>query len=163
MKYCRQVSEKWKNYIDNKNLLWIQFANNKGPKEAFKLACKNGHWKLIKFLMEEPTKFDCDVNAKNWQGLTAFQWSCFEGCTKIVEILIEKSHELKIKLNRRTKWLRKCGFHLACTNGHSKIADMLMLKSAEHNIDLNAKDGDRRTAFHMACSNGHEPMKSIRN
>ena len=60
LKYGRQVSKMWQSYIDNKNLLRIREVNYLGPKRAFHFACGDGNWKMVEFLIQNPTKYDID-------------------------------------------------------------------------------------------------------
>ena len=100
LKNCREVSKPRQNHIDISNLLWIKIVNKLGGIEAFQLACKNGHSKLVQMILQNPSKFDIDVNAQNKTGEAGFELACKNGHSNIVELLIQKSFELKIDLNR---------------------------------------------------------------
>ena len=64
LKNSRNVAKPWQEYIDNQNFLWNKIANTLGANEAFQLACKNGHLKMVNMLMQKPSKFDIELNAK---------------------------------------------------------------------------------------------------
>ena len=77
-----------------------------------------------------------------------------KGYIEIIEILIEKSCELKIDLNAKDYHNQRTAFHLACKNGHMKIVGKFLKKS----FDINAKDRYEDSAFQLACENGHSEI-----
>ena len=84
----------------------------------------------------------------------AFAKACKIGHSKIAEMLVLKSTDLKINLNKKDKH-RNTGFHFACKNDNLEIVNMLIGNSNKFNIDLNAKDYWGKTAYHLACSWGN--------
>ena len=107
LKNCRQVSKKWQNYIDKSNFLWITIVNDKGPKQAFRAACINGHLKMVQMLLKEPNRFHINVNSKEGsKRRTAFHWSCENGHTQIAELIIKKSFDFDIDLNAKD-WIAR--------------------------------------------------------
>ena len=44
---CREVAKSWQESIDNRNILWLAVVNKIGAEEAFQLACKSGHSKMV--------------------------------------------------------------------------------------------------------------------
>ena len=47
LKNCREVAQSWKELVDNKTILWMDEVGT----NAFKLACKDGHSKLMEILL----------------------------------------------------------------------------------------------------------------
>ena len=85
LKDFRRIAKRWQEYIDNQNLLWNKIANKLGGNMAFKLACTNGHLKMVNFLVQKPSKFDIQQNTKSH----AFQMACKNGHFKVAELLIQ--------------------------------------------------------------------------
>ena len=94
---------------------------------------------------------------RDYMRYTAFQIACKKGHFKIVELLIQKSGELKIDLNAKN-FEGNSALHMACSYGHTELVHMLLQKSVEFNIDLNAKNRFGTSAFHSACTNGHNEI-----
>ena len=111
--------------------------------------------------------------------MSAFHLACQNGHAKIVEMIIQKSSELNIRLNTRAHDLRTpfhfacmegmedcfdmTAFHIACLSGQSKIAEieMLIRKSADFKIYLNARDDCGLTAFHQATLYGNKNIVEL--
>ena len=162
LKNCREVAKLWQNHIDISNLLWIKIVNKLGGTEAFQLACKNSHSKMVQMILHNPSKFDIDVNAQNKTGEAGFELACKNGHSNIAELLIQKSFELKINLNRGRRNFEESGFFIASKNGHSKVAELLIQKSTEFKINLNGNDWySRESAFYIACKNGHSEVAEL--
>ena len=152
---CRLLSKSWQECIDNQDLLWIKIIEDEdSTNKAFQSAYKNGHSKMVEFLIQKSVKFNINLNAKGVYSWTAFQFACKEGHSKIAEILVQKSNEFRIDINAKTRDHDSTAFHLACEYGHSIIAEMIIQNSVEFNIDLNDKNLYGKTAFHLACFNG---------
>ena len=66
-----------------------------------------------------------------------FQLACRRGYSKVAELLLQKSIELKIDISAKDR-LDFTAFHYACKNGHSNLAQKMIQKSTELNIELNA-------------------------
>ena len=81
---------------------------------------------------------------------TPFNWACFRGHYKVVELLIEKSNELNVDLINCRDEGGGTPFLVACKKGHLKVAELLAQNSAE----TNAKTVKGQTAFHLACIYG---------
>ena len=73
LKSCRAVAKSWQNCIDNQNILWKKIARKNGGTKSFQQACKNGHSKMAKMLIQKSTEFDIDVNVKDKFSDTPFQ------------------------------------------------------------------------------------------
>ena len=56
LKNCREVAKSWQNCIDNQNILWIKMAKKNGGTKSFQLACKNGHFKMAKMVIQKATE-----------------------------------------------------------------------------------------------------------
>ena len=76
----REVAKSWQECIDDSNLLWIEIVKEIGGNEAFQLACRKGHSKMVEMLIQNPVKFNIELNAiKTYCGKTAFHWACNNG------------------------------------------------------------------------------------
>ena len=76
LKNCRVVSKSWQECIDNRDILWIKIAKKEDGNMAFQLACKKGHSKIAKVLIQKSAELNIDLNAKNWNAWTAFHNAC---------------------------------------------------------------------------------------
>ena len=90
LKNCRVVSKSWQECIDNRDILWIKIAKNEDGNMAFQLACKKGHSKVAKVLIQKSAELNIDLNAKDQYGMTAFHYACMGGHSDIAEYLIQK-------------------------------------------------------------------------
>ena len=117
LKNCREVGKSWQNCIDNQNILWKKLTKKNGGTKTFQLACKNGHSKMARLLIQKATEFEVDLNAKNWWDETLFHLVCKKGNFEIAEMLMNKSTELNIALNSKDQYGRT-PLDLACQKGH---------------------------------------------
>ena len=138
LKKCREVSKSWEESIDNKNIIWKRVVKNKDINKIFQSACNEDHVKLAKMLVENPAKYNIDLNSKDESGKTAFHWVCKKGHSKIAEILVQKSTENILDLNAKDK-CKLTPFYYACANGHLVIVEMLVQISGEFNFDLSGE------------------------
>ena len=84
--------------------------------------------------------------------------ACSYGHSKMVKVLIQKSIELNIDMNKKQRNLDKYGktaIHKACQNGHLEIVEILIQKSTEFGIELNSRDDSGDTAFHYAIQRNY--------
>ena len=163
----REVGCFWQKFIDERDYPWLRIVNiptvlpmrGEGTQSGIgnkylHLAAENGQIDPFKILLP------FTASPANNLGDTPFHIACSKGHMNIVSILIEKSFELKMSLNK-TDDTGHTGFHLACKNGHSEIAEMMMNNSSKFKINLNIKDKRGRTAFHLVCEEGHSKIAEI--
>merc|ERR1712051_203 len=82
LRNCREVSKSWQECIDNQDILWNKIAKKENGNTAFELACKNGHSKMAKVLIQKSAELNIDLNAKDWFGMTAFHNASSYGHSK---------------------------------------------------------------------------------
>ena len=88
-----------------------------------------------------------------------FFYACVFGQTRIAEILVKNSLNIKMELNSKPfKFLFMTPFHFAF---HFFIVEMMIRNSDFYNFDFEAKGIDKRTGFHMACFFGSEEIVEI--
>ena len=63
------------------------------------MACENGCLEIAELLMQKSAKLKIELNAKDFDGHTAFHLACKNGHSKIEVLLMQKYAELKIELN----------------------------------------------------------------
>ena len=68
LKNSRLVSKSWQNCVDHQNILWKKILVDEDAEQAFRQACKNGHVKMAKILIQKSTEFNIDLNAKGKIG-----------------------------------------------------------------------------------------------
>merc|ERR1712012_933439 len=119
LKNSRLVSSSWQNCIDSQNILWKKLLKDKDAQEPFQRACKNGHIKMAKILIQRSAEFNIDLNSKGKNGITGFHYACELENSKVVEILVQKSTEFKIDLNAKDE-LGHTAFRNVCYMGNLK-------------------------------------------
>ena len=62
---CRLLSKPWQEYIDNQNLLWNKFIEDRDVNKAFQRAIRSGHSKMTEFLILKSIQFNIDLNNKH--------------------------------------------------------------------------------------------------
>ena len=164
LKNCRVVSKSWQECIDNRdNILWNKIAKNEDANKAFQLACKKGHSKVAKVLIQKSAEFKIDLNAKNQlfsAGRTAFHFACMGGHSDIAEMLMQKSAEFNIDLDAKDKD-GMTAFHLACSRGQKNIVEMIIDNAESFKVDLTKKDSYGRTGFQRAKIHGKNDVVNI--
>ena len=152
--YCREVVNAWQNFIDDKNLIWIRIVNiptilNDGN-TYLHVAARTKQTMMFRMIFyDEEFK-----NPRNSKGETPFHIVCDLGYFEIAEIIIEKSIDFHLNLNKQDNCDRT-PFQNACSKGYKKIVDMLLKKSSEFNFKLGCKNALGLTAFHFACLMDH--------
>ena len=110
LKNCREVSKKWKNFIDNHNLLWTRIVNLptilNDRNTYLHIAAKTGQ--IVIF--ETIEKSEIVKNPQNDWGQTPFHFVCAKGHLKIAEMLLNRSTEIKFSLSVKLEE--------AISNGH---------------------------------------------
>ena len=147
---------------------------NECNQTSLMLACKHGRFQIVQFLLNNidlefdlnaktkkgSTAFHIDLNAIDIYGKTGFHWTCSQGHTDIIKILMENAVVLGIDLNAKTK-NGNTAFLLACHNGRSDVVKIFIENAADFSIDLNTTDDDGWTALHLACTMGHSDIIEI--
>ena len=110
LKNCREVSKKWKIFIDNHNLLWtriVDIPTKLNDRNTYlHVAAKTGQKVIFEFI----EKSEIVKNPQNDLGQTPFHFVCGKGHLKIAEMLLNRSVEIKFSLS--VKWEE------AMSNGH---------------------------------------------
>ena len=133
---------------------------NEHDETSFHLACKNGHFKIVQFLIKN-TDLEIDFNAKGKsRGCTGFHFACHRGHLDVVKIIVENKTALSLDLNSNGK-LNNKAFQVACTNGYSDIIKILMKNAASLGIDPNAKYAGCPSPFIWACNTANSDMVNI--
>uniref|UniRef100_A0A336MC35 CSON014921 protein n=1 Tax=Culicoides sonorensis TaxID=179676 RepID=A0A336MC35_CULSO len=107
------------------------------------LATLKGSLSCVKFLVEK----GANINAKNWQGHSPFQYACSKGYKDIVEYFLSKGADPNIRDNRNDVPL-----HRLASMGKSDIMKMLFDSKAKIEVDVQNKEGC--TPLHLACEDG---------
>ena len=160
MAKSREVQQVWQTFIDERDYSWLRIVDIPTvlPKEKtyFHLAAEHGQIDAFKMILNE----DNNADPKDDWGETPYLMACLKGHINIASMLMKKSRELKIDLNRSNNG-GLSAFHLSCQEGNSNVAKMIMNNSSKLKIDLNIKDTGGETAFHLACSGGHSQIAEI--
>ena len=133
---------------------------NEHDETSFHLACKNGHFKIVQFLIKN-ADLEIDFNAKeNFRGHTGFHLACQQGHLDVVKIIVENKTALSIDLNSKGK-LNDTAFQVACAYGHSDIVKILMENSASLGIDPNETNLGGLSPFILACNHANSDTVNI--
>ena len=163
---CREVSQSWKQLIDDRKLPWTQIIQIptvlKDGKSYLHLAAETGQTVMFKAIFENEDNKNPMSNSSlqfNWDlrryvgswGKTPLHLSSEQGHFEIVKLIAQSSIIFGTDLNEKGGTINGTAFLMACEKGQAKIAEWLIQKSTEFNINLNAKDENGMTAFHLAC------------
>ena len=83
-------------------------------------------------LIENPAKFNIDLNGKDADDCTPLHLACMEGHSNIAEMLMQKSAEYNIDLNAKD-FYGCTAFVLACKEDHLEIVEMIIHNSKQWN------------------------------
>ena len=65
---------------------------------GFHLACTNGHYEVIKALLENKQNLNLNLNLKNCNEESGFQAACYNKHEQIVDLLLKNANDLEIDL-----------------------------------------------------------------
>lgn len=71
----------------------METQDNTNGYTALHMASNEGHFEVVKFLLEK----GADINIQSWACGTALQMACKAGHLKVVKLLIEKGADIKVK------------------------------------------------------------------
>ena len=136
-------------------------------------ACKQGHFKVVKILLEKCQSLD--LNKAEKSGMTPLDTACFHKQAKISQLLLTHLDQSKtcfiwacaqgrfqkVKTLLKSKSIDfnatdddgRTGFYHACRHGHFQVVKMLVEQSQGLELDLNKADKGGMTPFHTACFN----------
>ena len=149
LKACREVSKSWQNYIDYKNICWINIVNV--PKiidendKYFYLALKYGQSIVFGLILEKHKNQIVEKVLKN-----VLPEACQYGFLKIVVMILDKSIELNLDLKDTNPHEILAN---ACKNGYYHIVKILLKKFEELKIDFEELTPKRSLA--IACEHGY--------
>ncbi|XP_052078122.1 uncharacterized protein LOC127716078 [Mytilus californianus] len=116
------------------------------------LACKNGHLKIVKDLIENKSSVDISNNDE----LKPFFHACENGFVDVANYMLHNSAKwIKVNEKYRTK-NNRCVLHVVCASGHSHLAALLLKNKA----GVNVEDADGCTPLHLACYKGSSEIVS---
>ena len=144
---CKEVSQIWKQFIDDRNLPWVRIVQIPTVltfgKTYLHLAAETGQTATFKTIFQN----EDEKNPSDIKGITPLHIASNYGLIEIVELLIQSSVRFKIDLNTKGGLFDQTAFHMACMKNQTKTAELLIQKSSSFNIDLNSVDSNGRTAF----------------
>ena len=91
--------------------------------------------------------------------MTAFHFACKDGRSEIVEMILQRSTDLKIDLNAKDLD-DYTAFHRACQKGKIKVVEIMIEYLESTDLDLNAQGGNG-TGFHLACLGGYSNIVEL--
>ena len=122
---------------------------NKFGETSFHLACKNGCFEIVQFLLKN-IDLEFNINGKNKCGNTGFILACWQGSSYVVKILMENALAFNMDLNAKN-FHGMTAFHHACIHGNLLNIGIFMENAAALKIDLNTRDNYGSTCFHHVC------------
>ena len=84
LKSSRLVLKSWQNCIDNQNILWKKILEDEVSEQAFRQACKNGHVKMAKILIQKSNELNIEVDE-----MRAFIHNI--SCLLLISLLLNKT------------------------------------------------------------------------
>ena len=105
--------------------------------------------RLQRWWLKKSTDFNIDLNAKDQNGKTAFQYACNSHNLEIVKMMIQKSIEFNIDLNVSSNY-GWTAFHTACFWKKTAIVEM-MIDNANF-FKLDCVNGKGKTGYQIAKS-----------
>ncbi|CAC5357222.1 unnamed protein product [Mytilus coruscus] len=123
------------------------YVKDVGGDTALHAACYNGHFEVVKLLIQ----IGMNVNIGNCKGQTPLLMACANGFFNIAKLLIDNNANINQSDNEKFTPL------LYASNSNLDTVELLI----KHNCDINAKNCDDITALHKACSNGHAQIVDI--
>lgn len=92
---------------------------------ALMIACKEGHFEIVKLLLEK----EANVNHQSNYGWTALMLACEKGNIKIVKLLLEKKAQINLKNIEKSTALM-----IACEKNHMEIVKLLIPKKIIYDL-----------------------------
>lgn len=111
--------------------------------KAFRTACVNGNFEVIKLLLDLEGDRRINVHADN-EG--AFRWACCNGHLEIVKLLLDLEGDRRIDVHAEDEW----AFRKACETGNLEIVKLLLDLDKDRKINVNINNDE---AFQTACGN----------
>ncbi|CAM2703307.1 unnamed protein product [Rotaria socialis] len=163
--------------LTHPNVRWDTI--DKQRMNAFHIAARNNHSKLIEFLCEKMTQSDkfismssrnysivranselvnisqtsstlyLYIDAQNEDGKTPLHLAAEQGHTACVEILLKYGVDVLLP-----NYLGQLALHVAIQNGHSECVDLLIKASARNMVDFESALSRRQSPLITACRNG---------
>ena len=160
----REVEQFWQKFIDERNYLWLRIVNiptilvkeNTKFNTYLHLTAYCGQIDAFEMILNE----DSNKDPKNHWDETPYLFACRKGHMNISAMILKKSAELDIDLNKRDVG-DYTAFHLACQFGHLEVAEMILENASRLKLDLNTKNQCGKTAFHICCMEGHSKIAEM--
>ena len=131
---------------------------------GFHFACQQGHFDVVKTLVETTAGLSIDLKAKtkNSNSDSVFHLACTNDNSAVVKILMKNAAALDIDLNEEDS-IGMSPFFLACHHDSTEMVEIFIENAANLGIDLNAKalSVSNWTGFHLACAKGYADVVNI--
>ncbi len=109
------------------------------------IACEHNYYKTVKFLID----MGCDINLKNFFGLTPLMQATQCNNIEIVELLIKNNANVNLK----DKFDKTALIRLCDSSNCGQISTMLLL--LQNNADITIRDYNGKTAYDYASERGY--------
>ena len=116
---------------------------------------------IVRDIKEDKQEKAKQQDSKNDNGKTAFHLACQNGHSKVVEMLIQISAKIGMKLNEKDD-IGRTGFHWASCNGNEEAVETILDHSGLFGLDLTKKDNDGKTALRILFSYILESFKTVK-
>ena len=143
-----------KNFISGPKPNWSKLSIQSLREFANSLVSDKDKSKKIEMFLDKYAELKVELNATVGKGKdTIFILACYFGLSKIANILITKSANLKIDLNARNRY-GQTAFHYACHRGRRDIVAMMIEHAESLKLNFKIKDMIGETAFQIAKNYG---------
>ena len=122
------------------------------------IAAQHGQYKIAKFVINNHS-YQCPIDHRNCQGLTALHCACMCGHARIVKLIANKALGDKDE----KALVDDCGntlLHIAAQYGQYEIAKLLFADFGNQ-CPIDQRNSHRQTALHCACIGGHTRVAKL--
>ena len=105
---------------------------------GFVIACGQGHFDIVKILLDQSTSKNIDLNGRDREGNTGFIAACKRKTTDLVKLFLTHPHCQSLDFNIRNN-AGQSGLTLSCEIGSIELVELLLEYAESRGINLPTK------------------------